>query len=133
MGKRTNTILQSAFFALANIMPIAEAVDYMKYMAKKSYLKKGEAVVEMNYKAIDAGVEALVKINVPESWKTLDVKETEHKIEGNRPELVKFVKEIVMPVAAMQGDSLPVSAFEDHADGTFPQGRCRLRKERRCS
>ena len=128
MGKRTNTILQSAFFALANIMPIAEAVDYMKYMAKKSYLKKGEAVVEMNYKAIDAGVEALVKINVPESWKTLDVKETEHKIEGNRPELVKFVKEIVMPVAAMQGDSLPVSAFEDHVDGTFPQGAAAYEK-----
>ena len=128
MGKRTNTILQSAFFALANIMPIAEAVEYMKYMAKKSYLKKGEAVVEMNYKAIDAGVEALVKIDVPETWKTLEVKDTEHVIEGKRPELVKFVKDIVMPVAAMQGDSLPVSAFEDHVDGTFPQGAAAYEK-----
>ena len=128
MGKRTNTILQSAFFALANIMPISEAVEYMKYMAKKSYLKKGEAVVEMNYKAIDAGVEALVKIEVPEAWKNLEVKETEHVIEGKRPELVKFVKEVVMPVAAMQGDSLPVSAFMDHVDGTFPQGAAAYEK-----
>ena len=128
MGKRTNTILQSAFFALANIMPISEAVDYMKYMAKKSYLKKGEAVVEMNYKAIDAGVEALVKIDVPESWAKLDVKEADRVVEGDRPELVKFVKEVVYPVAAMQGDSLPVSAFEDYVDGTFPQGAAAYEK-----
>lgn len=128
MGKRTNTILQSAFFALANIMPINEAVDYMKYMAKKSYLKKGEAVVEMNYKAIDAGVDAIVKIDVPESWKTIDTATKEEKVEGNRPELVKFVKEIVVPVSKMQGDSLPVSAFTDHVDGTFPQGAAAYEK-----
>ena len=128
MGKRTNTILQSAFFALANIMPISEAVEYMKYMAKKSYLKKGEAVVEMNYKAIDAGVEALVKIDVPASWANLEVKEEKKEVEGKRPELVKFVKEVVLPVAAMQGDSLPVSAFEDMADGSFPQGAAAYEK-----
>ena len=128
MGKRTNTILQSAFFALANIMPINEAVDYMKYMAKKSYLKKGEAVVEMNYKAIDAGVDAIVKVEVPEAWKTIEVNAPETKVEGNRPELVKFVKDIVLPVAKMNGDSLPVSAFMAHVDGTFPQGAAAYEK-----
>ena len=128
MGKRTNTILQSAFFALANIMPIAEAVDYMKYMAKKSYLKKGEAVVEMNYKAIDAGVDAIVKIDVPASWKTAKSDGAEAKAEGTRPELVKFVNEIVFPVAKMQGDSLPVSAFRDMPDGQFPQGAAAYEK-----
>ena len=128
MGKRTNTILQSAFFALANIMPIEEAVEYMKYMAKKSYLKKGEAVVEMNYKAIDAGVDALVKIDVPESWKNASNDTVEEKATGTRPELVKFVNEVLVPVSKMQGDSLPVSAFEDMADGSFPQGAAAYEK-----
>ncbi len=122
MGKRTNTILQSAFFALANIMPIAEAVEYMKYMAKKSYSKKGDAVVEMNYKAIDVGVDALVKVEVPESWKNASDSKEETEITGSRPELVKFVKTVVEPVSKMLGDTLPVSAFEDSADGTYPQG-----------
>ncbi|MBR6768227.1 MAG: 4Fe-4S binding protein, partial [Clostridia bacterium] len=128
MGKRTNTILQSAFFALANIMPIAEAVDYMKYMAKKSYLKKGEAVVEMNYKAIDAGVDAIVKVEVPEAWKNLDADAPAAASEGKRADLVKFVNGIVNPVNKMQGDSLPVSAFMDHVDGTFPQGSAAYEK-----
>lgn len=92
MGKRTNTTLQSAFFALANIIPIDKAIEYMKYMAKKSYLKKGEAVVEMNYKAIEAGVDALVKIDVPESWKNSESSEKPLEITGKRPELVSFVK-----------------------------------------
>ena len=128
MGKRTNTILQAAFFALANIRPIQEAVDYMKYMAKKSYLKKGEAVVEMNYKAIDAGVDALVQVEVPASWKSIDAKAKEEVVQGDRPELVKFVKNIVIPVTKMAGDSLPVSAFVDHVDGTFPQGAAAYEK-----
>ena len=128
MGKRTNTILQSAFFALANIMPIAEAVDYMKYMAKKSYLKKGEAIVEMNYKAIDAGVGAIVKYDVPEAWKTAEDKAAKPAAVGTRPELVRFVNNIVEPVGAMNGDSLPVSAFVEYADGTFPQGSAAYEK-----
>jgi len=128
MGKRTNTILQSAFFALANIMPIEEAVEYMKQAAKKSYMKKGEAVVEMNYKAIDAGVDAIVKFDIPESWKSLEVKEAEVVVEGDRPELVKFVKDIVVPVSKMNGDSLPVSAFLNSVDGTFPQGAAAYEK-----
>ncbi len=128
MGKRTNTILQSAFFALANIMPIAEAVDYMKYMAKKSYLKKGEAVVEMNYKAIDAGVDAIVKVDIPASWKTAVSDKAAAQATGKRDDLVKFVNSIVIPVTKMQGDALPVSAFKDMADGQYPQGAAAYEK-----
>ncbi|MBR6506387.1 MAG: pyruvate:ferredoxin (flavodoxin) oxidoreductase [Clostridia bacterium] len=128
MGKRTNTILQAAFFALANIMPIENAVEYMKYMAKKSYMKKGEAVVEMNYKAIDAGVEALVKIEVPESWKTVSASAASASTVSGRPEVVKFVESVVLPVGKMNGDSLPVSAFVDYVDGTFPQGSAAYEK-----
>ena len=128
MGKRTNTILQSAFFALANIMPIDSAIEKMKYMAHKSYIKKGEAVVEMNYKAIDAGKDALVKVEVPESWKNIKVTNKKAKVQGTRPELVKYVENVLLPVANMEGDKLPVSAFVDYADGTFPQGAAAYEK-----
>ena len=128
MGKRTNTILQSAFFALAKIMPIAEAVDYMKYMAKKSYLKKGEDVVQLNYKAIDAGVDALHAVEIPAAWKTAEDKKADKIAASNRADLNKFVNEVVYPVGKMQGDSLPVSAFTDYADGTFPQGSAAFEK-----
>ena len=128
MGKRTNTILQSAFFALANIMPIAEAVDYMKYMAKKSYLKKGEAVVELNYKAIDAGVDALVEIKVPAEWANAGESAPKAAATGDRKELVDFVNTIVTPVSLMGGDKLPVSAFKGMEDGTFPQGSAAYEK-----
>ncbi len=122
MGKRTNTILQSAFFALANVMPISDAIEYMKYMAKKSYAKKGDDVVEMNYKAIDIGVNALVKYDVPDSWRTAEDSGDKEEITGDRPELVEFVKDIIRPVSKMQGDSLPVSAFAKCADGQYPVG-----------
>ena len=128
MGKRTNTILQSAFFALANIMPIDEAIEKMKYMAKKSYLKKGEAVVEMNYNAIDAGKDCLVKVNVPASWANVEVVENKETVEGKRPELVKYVENVLLPVSKMEGDKLPVSAFVDYVDGTFPQGAAAYEK-----
>ena len=128
MGKRTNTILQSAFFKLADIMPIAEAVDYMKYMAKKSYLKKGEAVVEMNYKAIDAGVDAIVKIDVPASWAALKPEGKAKAAKGDRADLIDFVNNVASPVNAMGGDALPVSAFKKYADGTFPQGSTAFEK-----
>ncbi len=128
MGKRTNTILQSAFFKLANIMPIEEAVEHMKYMAKKSYLKKGEAIVEMNYKAIDAGVDAIVKIDVPAAWATLADEAPAAAATGARQDLVDFVNNIVRPVNTMTGDTLPVSAFKDMADGTFPQGSAAYEK-----
>ena len=121
MGKRTNTILQSAFFKLANLMPIDEAVDYMKAAAKKSYSKKGDAVVEMNYKAIDAGVDALHKVEVPASWSNPEPDAPAPELEG-RPATVKMVKELMEPIGLMDGDNLPVSAFKDIADGQFELG-----------
>lgn len=123
MGKRTNTILQSAFFALAKIMPAEEAIKYMKEAATKSYLKKGQDVVDMNHKAIDLGATAFKKFEVPASWATAtDAPKTETL---NGPtKLVSMVEDILEPVARMDGDSLPVSAFckEDLAAGTFEQG-----------
>ena len=121
MGKRTNTILQSAFFKLADIMPIDEAVEYMKAAAKKSYSKKGDAVVEMNYKAIDAGVDAVHKVEVPASWANPEADAPAKELTG-RPEVVKMVKELLEPISIMDGDSLPVSAFKDIADGQFELG-----------
>ncbi len=127
-AKVKNTVLQSAFFALANILPKDEAIDYMKKMAYKSYIKKGEAIVELNYKAIDAGANAMVKVDVPEAWKTVAPDAPKAKATGTRPELVKFVNEIVTPVSLMDGDSLPVSAFKGMEDGTLPQGAAAYEK-----
>ena len=121
MGKRTNTILQSAFFKLADVMPIDEAVDFMKQAAKKSYSKKGDAVVEMNYKAIDAGVDAIHKVEVPDSWKNPEADAPAKELTG-RPEVVKLVNDLLTPISKMDGDSLPVSAFKDIADGQFETG-----------
>ncbi|MCR5087509.1 MAG: pyruvate:ferredoxin (flavodoxin) oxidoreductase [Lachnospiraceae bacterium] len=121
MGKRTNTILQSAFFKLANVMPIDEAVEYMKAAAKKSYAKKGDAVVEMNYKAIDAGVDAIHEVTVPADWAT--AVDAPKKVErAGRPATVKMVNELLDPIGLMDGYSLPVSAFKDIADGQFETG-----------
>ncbi len=121
MGKRTNTILQSAFFKLADVMPIDEAVTFMKEAAKKSYSKKGDAVVEMNYKAIDAGVDAIHKVEVPDSWKNPAPDAPAKELQG-RPEVVKLVKDLLGPISKMDGDSLPVSAFAENPDGQFVTG-----------
>ena len=128
MGKRTNTILQSAFFKLAKVMPEAEAIQYMKDAATHSYLKKGQDVVDMNHKAIDAGATAFHKFEVPASWATAEDKPVEEHLEGNA-DTVKMVKEIMEPVGRMDGDSLPVSAFVNgHEDGTFFQGAAAYEK-----
>ena len=121
MGKRTNTILQSAFFALAKVMPETEAIGYMKDAATHSYLKKGQDVVDMNHKAIDTGATAFKKFNVPESWKTAQ-DAPKASVHTGRPATVKMVETILDPVGRMDGDSLPVSAFVPHVDGTFQQG-----------
>ena len=127
MGKRTNTILQSAFFALADIMPREDAIQYMKDAATKSYLKKGQDIVDMNHKAIDAGATAFVKIDVPAVW--ADASDDMAEAASNGPEkLVKMVDTIMKPVAKMDGDALPVSAFVDYADGTFEQGAAAYEK-----
>jgi len=120
LGKRTNTVLQSAFFALSKVLPAEEAIGYMKEKAQK-FMKKGKEIVEMNEKAIDAGATAFVKIDVPASWATAADDAAPAASEG-AAELVKQVDNIMFPVGKMDGDSLPVSAFEDCADGTFQQG-----------
>ncbi len=127
MGKRTNTILQSAFFSLAKVLPEAEAIQYMKEKATQSYSKKGMDVVEMNHKAIDAGATAYVKIDVPADWANAEDVVVDHKLEG-KPELVKQVKNLLFPIDKMDGDSLPVSAFMDHVDGQFELGAAAYEK-----
>ncbi|MGM9670960.1 MAG: pyruvate:ferredoxin (flavodoxin) oxidoreductase [Oscillospiraceae bacterium] len=127
MGKRNNTILQSAFFSLAKVMPEADAIRYMKDAATHSYLKKGQDVVDMNHKAIDAGATAYVKVEVPSDWANA-VDECEAAPLEGRPATVKMVKDILVPVDKMDGDSLPVSAFVDHADGTFELGAAAYEK-----
>jgi pyruvate-ferredoxin/flavodoxin oxidoreductase len=127
MGKRTNTILQSAFFKLANVMPINDAIDFMKAAAKKSYGKKGDSVVEMNYKAIDAGVDALHKVEVPASWASPEADAPAQEITG-RPATVKMVKNLMNPIGLMDGDSLPVSAFAENPDGQFELGAAAYEK-----
>ena len=121
MGKRTNTILQSAFFTLAGVLPQEDAIKYMKDAAEKSYAKKGQDVVEANWKAIDAGATAFVKHEVPAEWADAADEAPAAELKG-RPELVKQVKNIMEPINRMEGDELPVSAFVDHADGQFEQG-----------
>ena len=127
MGKRTNTILQSAFFSLAKVLPEEDAIKYMKEKATQSYSKKGMDVVEMNHKAIDAGATAYVKVDVPADWANAEDVVTEHNLEG-KPELVKQVKNILFPVDKMDGDSLPVSTFVDHVDGQFELGAAAYEK-----
>ncbi len=121
MGKRTNTILQSAFFALANVLPAEEAIQYMKDAAEYSYAKKGMNIVEANWRAIDAGATAFQEIEIPESWKTATDESSVLTLEG-REAIVKQVKELLNPIDMMDGDSLPVSAFKDIADGQFELG-----------
>ena len=127
MGKRTNTILQSAFFSLAKVMPQEEAIQYMKDAATHSYLKKGQDVVDMNHKAIDAGATAYKKFEVPASWATAEDVKKESGHTGPA-KLVDMVNKILDPVDRMDGDSLPVSAFEAHVDGTFELGAAAYEK-----
>ena len=122
LGGRINTILQAAFFKLANIIPIEDAVKYMKDAATATYGKKGEAVVAMNHAAIDRGIADVKEVKVPESWKYAQDEELHTKVTEGRKEVVDFVNEILTPVNAQRGNELPVSTFVDRADGTLPQG-----------
>ena len=121
MGKRTNTILQSAFFALANVLPAEDAIQYMKDAAEHSYAKKGQAIVEANWKAIDAGATAFKEIEIPESWKTATDEPSVLTLEGKEA-IVKQVKQLLHPIDMMDGYSLKVSDFKDIADGQFELG-----------
>ena len=128
MGKRTNTILQSAFFALAKVMPSEQAIQFMKDAATKSYLKKGQDIVDMNHKAIDIGATAFKKIEVPADWADAQDEADTRELQG-RPEVVKMVKDVMEPIGRMDGDSLPVSAFAgEHVDGSFEHGAAAYEK-----
>ena len=128
MGKRTNTILQSAFFALAKVMPSEQAIQFMKDAATKSYLKKGQDIVDMNHKAIDIGATAYQKIEVPADWADAQDEADTRDLQG-RPEVVKMVKDVMEPIGRMDGDSLPVSAFAgEHVDGSFEHGAAAYEK-----
>ncbi|MCL2089450.1 MAG: pyruvate:ferredoxin (flavodoxin) oxidoreductase [Oscillospiraceae bacterium] len=128
LGGRVNTILQSAFFKLADIIPIDEAVRYMKEAARQSYKSKGDEIVRMNHNGIDRGLTGIEQVTVPEQWKNLSGDISQKKAEGESKELVDYVNDIVYPVAAQKGDSLPVSVFKNRADGRLPQGTAAYEK-----
>ncbi|MDR2753339.1 MAG: pyruvate:ferredoxin (flavodoxin) oxidoreductase, partial [Oscillospiraceae bacterium] len=121
-GRRTNTTLQSAFFNLTGIIPEAQIIDLMKGAVTKKFSKKGESVVQMNHAAIDAGFNAVTKIDIPADWANAQDTLVEIEVTTDREDLRKFVTNVLHPVNAQKGDSLPVSIFKDSADGTFPQG-----------
>ena len=124
LGNRTNSILQSAFFKLMDIIPMEEALGYMKDAIKKTYLKKGMDVVEKNYKAVDMGVDGLVKVEVPAAWADLEV------VPADNSHLPQFVQEVVIPVNRQEGDDIPVSMYDkfNMPDGTFPSALTKYEK-----
>ena len=127
LGGRINTVLQSAFFKIADIIPADKAKELMKAAAKKSYMKKGQAIVDMNYAAIDRGMEDLKKVEIPTDWANAVDNSAADKAEGNGA-LVEYVNEILKPVNAYKGNKLPVSTFMDHVDGTAPNGSAAYEK-----
>ena len=129
LGGRINTVLQSAFFKLANIIPEERAIELMKAAAKATYGRKGDAIVQMNYDAIDAGAKQVVEVQVPESWKNAadEGLSMTHAEEG-RQEVIDFVNNVQAKVSAQEGNSLPVSAFKDYVDGTTPSGSAAYEK-----
>ena len=123
LGERTNMVLQSAFFKLANIIPIDDAVEYMKNAVQQTYGHKGEKIVNMNCEAIDEGLHAVRLIEIPEAWKTVKEKKAKVKIDTDRKDLAEYVEKIMIPANAMQGDTIPVSVIKDICPGgTLPQG-----------
>ncbi|MDO5809048.1 MAG: pyruvate:ferredoxin (flavodoxin) oxidoreductase [Lachnospiraceae bacterium] len=129
LGGRINTVLQSAFFKLANIIPEEQAIELMKAAAKATYGRKGDAIVQMNYDAIDAGAKQVVEITVPESWKNAEDEDIIAKaVTGKRQDVVDFVNNIQHAVNAQEGNNLPVSAFNDYVDGTTPSGAAAFEK-----
>ncbi len=127
LGKRTSTVLQSAFFTLAKVLPADEAIAYMKEKVVAKFSKKGQEVVDMNCKAIDAGKDALHLVNIPADWANPAADPAPKKLSG-RPETVAMVEKLMNPIALMDGDSLPVSAFKDIADGQFEIGAAAYEK-----
>ncbi len=127
LGNRINTVLQSAFFTLAKIIPAEDAIKYMKDAATASYSKKGDAIVKMNHDAIDAGAKRIVKVDVPESWKNAKDEDLSVKHEGSG-KLIDYVNNILVPINSFRGMQLPVSAFEPYANGEVPLGSSAFEK-----
>ena len=128
LGNRTNTILQAAFFKLAKVIPVEDAVQFMKDAATKSYMKKGEAIVKMNHDAIETGVKEVKKVKVPKEWaKAVDAEKAVAAATG-RPEIKDYIDNILTPINEQQGDKLPVSTFLKDADGTVPLGSAAYEK-----
>lgn len=125
---RASTILQSAFFAISGILPVDDAIKYMKEKVVAKFSRKGEAVVNANCNGIDRGAKEVVKINVPDSWKNAEDAPSEAEIPTDRPEMKKFVKDILNPVGRLHGDDLPVSSFINSADGVYPSGSAAFEK-----
>ena len=129
LGGRINTVLQSAFFKLASIIPEEEAIDLMKKAAKATYGRKGDKIVQMNYDAIEAGAKQVVEIEVPESWKSCEDEGLfTPEVKGGKDDVVAFVKNIQSKVNAQEGNTLPVSTFTDYADGSTPSGSAAYEK-----
>ncbi|HQQ89997.1 MAG TPA: 4Fe-4S dicluster domain-containing protein, partial [Oscillospiraceae bacterium] len=129
LGGRINTILQSAFFKIAKIIPAEDAVTYMKAAAKASYGEKGDAIIAMNYAAIDRGMDSVIKVNYPaEAWKQAEGEIPVPVAKGGRKELVDFVNRVLFPAVAQKGDTLPVSVFNGIEDGTMPSGTAAYEK-----
>ena len=127
LGNRINTVLQSAFFKLAGIIPEDDAIKYMKDAATASYSKKGDAIVKMNHDAIDAGAQQVVKVEVPESWKNAEYEELGHKFDGDS-DLINYVNDVLVPINSFKGMTLPVSTFEKYANGQVPLGSAAYEK-----
>lgn len=128
LGGRINTVLQSAFFKLANIIPVEEAVQYMKDAATATYSKKGEDIVKMNHAAIEAGCNAIVEVQVPAEWANAVAEDLTEKVTGDREDVVKYVNTIQTAINSQTGNDLPVSAFMDYVDGTIPSGSAAYEK-----
>ena len=128
LGNRVSTILQSAFFKLTGILPQEKAIELMKAAATKSFSKKGDDIVRMNHEAIDAGATAVVKVDVPDSWKTASGSVQIEEVNTDKPTLNKFINDILIPANKQQGDKIPVSTFVDIADGTSPSGTAAFEK-----
>ena len=128
MGNRSNTILQAAFFKLAKVIPVEEAVQHMKDAIVKSYGHKGMDVIMRNYNSVDAGVEGVQEIQIPSGWADAQDETAAPEIKTDRQELAQYVTDVMIPANAMRGDAIPVSKFMPGADGTLPQGTAAFEK-----
>ena len=127
-ARRTNSVLQAAFFKLAEIIPIEEATEYMKAMIDRSYRKKGDEIVKMNFAAVDAGIEHVHKVEVPAAWAEISGDREDSRLEGRDRQQTEYLNRILVPTNRLEGDELPVSTFVETADGKIPSGTAAFEK-----